>query len=553
MTAAFRSYGLSSSQFIDDPVTNNFIEQNLGPDRKIFSQLDTPDALNRYQEQLLNSRRPEKHVQEDYEDGEMATRARGRYRMNLMEFGNELGDTDQAYKPEIVTDPVPTRTFADNPYNQYRKEREISKVQAKWGTAQKESLLNFVNTDPRYKHSDSYKYIPGEIRTMPKIEIADYLVPSRKRAQVVKGIHTFKNSISDVKEKITDPNKSNRKSTSVKARRGHGVRQQLDQSHVVQGGDGVNDGLYSTATKKKSAARLPQDIPIIDDESHETDRGRKRENPKFGNRPIHAGSIVDIIHDVETVQSITSQLKKNQLRPNLGLKTLIPEMISDTITDIFKSKLITPGRPRTFINPQQETADYSDESSLQNPNLKDHNQRGPIKRHIHISKQLIRPDDTNTNPGFVKKIRPNYVQSRNFIVGVYGDDTVINDNHIRTKIVGKKDLSFKTSGLEIEDSDVILGQIQPRKKLGNNSMVLRYEEVQPDLTSVMEVQPIVEKNTKARVSRKLPVGTISVDADPYNETKKSLVHPKLLKEKYRNQDKQTEKLMAVVKSRDIRS
>lgn len=529
-----RNYGMLGAKSVDYQLTNDLIEQNAGPDRRIVSQVQTPDALNRYQEQLLWSTRPEKHIQEDDEDGNEATVRRSRFRMNLYNYGNELGDQDQAYKPEIVADPQPSRTFEENPGNLFRKELQISRLHANYGEAQKDDILQFPENGPRYRPSDKFKMIPGEVRGMGRIQIDEDVNPLYHRWAVKKGIHNFKNQLADVAPDVSDPTKVKNKKRGRKIGKKARDQQELDEN-LPEIETNVHEMFAIVARKRKHPANLPQEFDKPEDDDRVKNRDRQRKKPKATGAINTGTQIVDsYLEMAEKVGDIESKLKRGQLRPNLGWRVVKPMIANDGIAGFVKKHISVT--KTTDLIPNMEFAEFSDaDTGIARPSTKDHYVKKSSNMILKLTRELDQPDAAGISRRFKKRIQPELKHSRAMVTDVFGDDDGVYESGKRLNFNKKGDLSFAQIGYDRTDYSKSEDQIIGRRNQAKQSIMPYTGEVQQDDTGIADIHVDRQTIDKTRVVRKVNRDTIRVDADPYSrKITKSSIHPSITKK--RNQE-----------------
>lgn len=525
MTTAFRSRNVGDLQYRDNVLTNNFVENNTGPDGAIYTQLQLPDAMERYQEQTLHSKRPEKHIQQDDENGEMATRQKARYRMNLFEYGNERGDQNLAYKPEIVNDPVPRRTWDEDKYTQFQREKRIGQGYKMYGVAQKDDILQFPNSDPKFRQADTRKYIPGIIRTMDKLQIDDHLVPNRARGKMPKGVHQFKKTITDVFQPFVETTRQNEKKSTVRKKKGFvDLRQNIDNVSTNDGTK-IND-LYEILAKPKKTARprLEQDIEKNKDESKLNPTFKKKYIPKRGDY-INFGSIQDYLAVKETVEEINVKMKRNIPRPKLGFKTVLPDQIVEVVEQ-FKDKPAFKAKRQTdfTIGQLDETNDFNENVQIDETNPKKHKYGHRPTRFTVIHNEKAVGDDSTLNKDFKKQEKySKKTQIRQLKYEILGHDDGVNDYELpRSKIIGKKDLSFQTVGHDLSEklSTKDFGTRKYTPKYGQN--ITGLVETNYDDTVINEHHKEEYKSKKARVVRNMVDAGRFMDSEKQNDFSKPL-------------------------------
>lgn len=523
-----RNYGMLGQSAMDNQLVNDCIEQNTGPDRRIVSQIQGRESLERFQDHLLRSTRPERHVQEDYEDGEQATKQRSRYRMNLMQYGNELGDQEQAYKPEIVNDPIPRRTWEENPAELFKKDKRANKLYTRSTTAQKENILQFPEHEKGYKYSDAFDYIPLEVRNINKIDLDIKEIPLYSRSAVKKSSLDYRDQVEDLKSVFTDPNSVKRKRKGPKISTSF-LREHVDGQPVDTD---VNEIYQSIAKKKKVVPRLPQEITPEGDNMTVQNAGWKRHKPKNIGF-VNPGIVTDsdsYLELAETVHNIEKVIKKGANRPKLGFRNVVATAILVEIQDFKKKR--SKNVSRSGYVPDVDWDNIEDETGVANPTKDDHYVKKISNAMVmNVRKEDALPDLLQVTSGFKKAFKPNLVHARNFAVEVFGDDTETMTTTKKLGVSKKGNLSLTggtgydtTDTLEIEDQ---VGSRKKNVKLGN----IAIDDKIDDESGIVGININREKNKKTRVNRAIRVGTVSIDADPYNQTAKSPMHPSQFKKK----------------------
>lgn len=531
-----RNYGMLGVQY--EPRNNlelQFIEQNTGHDGRIVSQLQGPDAVTRYQDQLLRSTRPEKHVQEDYEDGEAQTLTKTRYRMNLFEHGNDLGDNNLAYKPEIVNDPISNKSWDERPDVMFEKEKRMHRKYLRPTLAQKDSIMRFPENEPRYRSSEGRNHIDLEVRAVGRVEMEkDREYPIYQKSAINKVQQNFRNQIVE-KHNMDDPTQT--RSGHKKVRPKAGPQHRTDLEVDVQDDTNVAEfyNIFEKHTKKN--ARLNQVLEPISDDTQVKNKDKKWVKKKTSY--INPGSVSDsasYMDLIEKVNHIESKLKVKTNRPNLNFKTIAPNILPEQLSE-FARKMIQPRRGTSHM-PNSEFVEYGDDDRVDNPDVKDHYIKKKSNMVFKVCKETVPEDESGYSGKFKKQIQPNKAQFRDFGREILDDQDQVYEKYVLTTNGNKKgNLSFSQVGHNTQDTSKI-GSTKKKKvqpKLAN--FIPGYDE-RPDEDCVQEVENHREKSTKTRVRRKLPVDSMSISADPYNETKKSLMHPSEIKKRNeRNKNK----------------
>lgn len=531
-----RNYGLLGIGATDSQFTNDCIEQNMGHDGKITSQLQDPEALDRYQEQLLRSRRPEKHIQQDDEDGEAITVGMSRYRMNLMQHGNDLGDVQAAYKPEIVNDPVPWRLKEEKQDKLFEKSKKIDRMYVGSTIRQRDDILQFPEYERGYKYSDAQKYIPGEIRTMEKITMDTHVLPIYAKPKQKKVQHNFKNQINDIDETQFDPtmiiSKTIKKKLSTVLE-----REKVEQIPVETN---VNEMCGIVARKKKTLARLPQDIDRLPDDTETKERGWQRTKPKKMGF-VNPGIVTDsksYLELAETVQNIESKVRRNKNSANLSFRTVVASAIPEEVS-IFKKKREKNVKRGGHI-PDIRWEDVQDEDGVVNVSkIERHTNRYSNILTTKIRREDVTPDLTSITDRFKKKSKPILGQTRSFAVEVFDDDTSTQERFRLSGPDKKGNLAYAVTGYDLSDTSGVEDDIQKRKHNPKSGIIGMVDPIS-DMDETRNINVHREKSKRTRVSRKMPTGTVSVNTDPYNRSKKSSMHPSEIKKSVRRGNKNDE-------------
>lgn len=383
-----RALGLTGIDIQQCPLTDYVVQQNT-MSNEVYSQLDLPDAMTRYQEELLNMRVPEKKPRDDNVDYSKEIRHRSRQIMNALQFGDIRGDQDLAYKPEIEQTPQPSKIKKETKYDLFQEEKQISARYGWRGEAQKDSITNNPNHEPKYKHSDTRKYIPGYIRTAPKITIEDKEVPMYGKSNIGKPVQQFR--IVDniwALQYCKDTCKARESKTKNKTKSGGNPR------HRVEGikPDTTNVNLMFTMIKGEydRTKRLIPDVEINVPNVETKNVEKPKESAK--RKYIDFGKFIemnDFVNIVEKVNNIDKAIKREMgNRPVLGFSTIEP---SEPIYDengIEQPREQVKRSNTFFINPNPELHS--------NPNEKEKSiirEREKIKRQTRNNSYEVRDTD----------------------------------------------------------------------------------------------------------------------------------------------------------------
>lgn len=407
MAAYARSYGLDSLRYINSPLTDYVLQENTGPSRKVTSQLDLPDSMLRYQEEILNMRVPETRPRSDEQGGEAEVRERSKKWMNIMQFGDVRGDMDLAYKPEIEQVPQPYRRLDENPYGIFQRDKEIHARYAWRGEAQKDDMMRNPNSDPKYRHSDTRKYIPGTVRTMMKTTIEDHEVPMYAKANLGKPIQQYRKvENSWILQYCKDKCRVDTVKNYHKVRVGPGLRHEVED--VVEDRTNVNVMFTMIKGDYDRTKRLEPSMPEYADETSTKDIEKKK--PMANKKRVNFGNMLemkDLISVSEKVNRIDKAVKQRMNnRPKLGFSTIEPEEIDENEDGITPQK---PGvtRANTFV--------------------------------IHAGFDNISADETKVR-GVEKKFKKHYKQNRNTGYEVSPDDDQYSEKNRETANIKKTSL-----------------------------------------------------------------------------------------------------------------
>jgi hypothetical protein len=323
MAAYARSYGLDSLRYINGPMTDYVLQENTGPPRKVTSQLDLPDSMLRYQEEILNMRVPETRPREDDQGGEAEVRERSKKWMNILQFGDVRGDMDLAYQPELEQVPQPYRRHDENVYGTFQRDKQINARYACRGEAQKDDMMQNITADPKYRHADTRMYIPGTVRTMMKTTIEDHEVPMYAKANLGKPIQQYRKvENSWILQYCKDKCRVDtvKKYHNVKA--GPGLRHEVE--NVKEDRTNVNIMYTMVKGDYDRTKRLEPSMPVYEDGTKVENFEPKRQNAR--KHRFNVGDILemkDLINVAEKVNRIDKAVKtRMNNRPRLGLSTL---------------------------------------------------------------------------------------------------------------------------------------------------------------------------------------------------------------------------------------
>lgn len=343
----FRSYGLTGLKYVSDPLGELVLQENTAPSRKITSQIDMPDAMQAYQEELINMRVPDTTPRPDNQVNEEETRKRSRNIMNIMNFGDVRGDTDLAYKPEIEQVPQPYRKLSENKYSQFQRDKDIHARYACRGEAQKDDMMRHPLGDPKYRHADTRKYIPGIVRTMQKVSIDDHEVPLIPKSNVGKPIQNYRKIENGwILQYCRDTCRVNGTKKKITITKGIAPREKVEDVYE----DRTNVNIMKSIVKGDGHQnRLQPEMENYHNEAGTAsiEKGRPLPTRKF----VTFGNFVDIkqfVDAAEKVNNIEKAIKKSTQRPKLGLKTIDPNDVSEDSASIEKPKQ-TPRKGNTFI------------------------------------------------------------------------------------------------------------------------------------------------------------------------------------------------------------
>ena len=520
-----RSYNLDKLNYVDDPVSDLMIQENMEPSRKIYNQLDLPDAMEDFQSELLRMRMPETRPRPDEQCNEQETRERSRKIMNLMNYGNVQGDMDLAYKPEIEQVPQPFRKLNENQYHLSQKGKSIDARYACRGEAQKDDMMKHPLGDPKYKHSDVRKYIPGELRTMPKITIEDKEVPLIPKINVGKPIQSFRkidNSwmlhyCKDVC-RVDAP----RKVSKVIRGSGHrGIFENLpeDKTNVVEMHEIIKGKKNYNATKPEQDFDTPSDPTQI----KSVEAKRSLPTKKYVNFN-NISSMKDFVEMTEKVNNIETSIRSSQWRPKLGFKTAEVNAVDEDLSSISEPKKL-PNKINTFIIHAGLEHDKHDEDKTQD--IKEKEKRRPHRLNRATgyvpSADTDKVSDWGREDKQVKKqqIRKMMIE----MVPVKEKEFGVEGKHHKTQ----KNLTKHVEGLE-RNEQTEYGKFG-RSKLTTN-LDNRYHRRIDEMTShyddaVQEVQSKAYVN-KSKQNRKLHPDFVAFSVDPYVDIpvkkKKSLTY-----------------------------
>lgn len=507
-----RAYGVQGAAYIDDPMVKMVIDQNMEADPTIYNQLDLPDGMNRYQEELLNARWPEKRVRGDEDGGEEEVRNRSKKIMNLHHYGNVLGDTDLAYKPEIEQVPQPNIKISENKYNLFQREKRLMSQHAFRGEAQKDSIMLHPMNEPKYRHADTRKYIPDTIRTMQKITIEDHVVPLRERMHFIKRDQEFRHVENEnILTYCIDAAHVNKKKVTLK--RGQSTRPDVD---VTPDQTNVNMMLQMVKGNYDRTKRLNQEHgPITDDD---VIAKKDRKQPKLVKNNLRINNIEDLVNISDKINTIQRTMEKGTIRPKLGLSTILPMPHFDSISGI-SDKAPKRAKASTFIlHKGMEHHDIVDdkESYVDGPDIKRKkiavrltDNVSPTFHHDQIAQQKKTTE-------LKKSALRNLVTELDHI----GDNVRSMTSKVST--IQKKDLSFSVVGHNTADDTTQnsfrtkfdLNQSNGREYHRGDPIIMNYE----DNVSTIQAKSF---DDKSKQNRKVHPDALNVSADPYtNNIKK---------------------------------
>lgn len=506
--AYLRSYGLDNLKYIEDPIVDLMIQENTGPDRTIRSQLDLPDAMQAYQEELINMRTPETRPRDDEQGGEAEVRERSRKMMNIMNYGDVRGDMDLAYKPEIEQIPQPYRTLNEKKYDLFQKDKAIHCRYAARGEAQKDDMMRHPLGDPKYKHSDTRKYIPGYVRTMQKVSIEDHEVPLYGKLNNGKPIQNYRNIENGwVLQYCKDSCRvdSTKKKQYIK-------RSQAPREHVENVKDVITNVNIMQAIVKGSYKRnmLDQDIYISPEDDKEMTKERARDAPN--KRFVTFGNFVNIKQFVdmnEKVNKIEKAIKKSAQRPKLGLSIIDKNESNDVYSDIEKPKQ-APNRSNTFIlNVNKENI------STFNDDIKstEEKERKHRKQNRSTGVTAITPDDEYTDKGRedkeIKRSQIRVIMDKMNPIKSSEHSTVVKHHK------EKQNLTKHTEGYNTRDSTSLVEFGRKRLEADIDTRTnRRIDESQYYDDKVVDTQTKSYVN-KAKQNRVIHPDMMIISADPY--------------------------------------
>lgn len=524
-----RNYGMLGVQY--EPRNNlelEFIEQNTGHDGRIISQLQGPDAVTRYQDQLLRSTRPEKHIQEDYEDGEAQTLTKTRYRMNLFEHGNELGDNNLAYKPEIVNEPRSNKTWDERPDVLFEREKKIHKKYLRPTLAQKDSILRFPENEPRYRSSEGRNHIDLEVRAVGRVDMErDREYPIYQKSAINKVQQNFRNQIVE-KENMNDPTQA--RSSHKKIRTKNGPQHRTDHEAEIVDETNVLEFYNIFEKRNRKNARLQQDMEPISDDTQVKNRDKRLVTKATSY--INPGSVSDsasYMDLIEKVNHIESKMKVKTNRPNLNFKTIMPTIFPEQLAEFAKKRV--KAKKANSHTAKSEFVEYEDDTGIDNPNMKDHYTKKKSNMVFKIYGENTPSDDSGYSKKFKKQLQPNKAQFRAFGEEILDDqDSVFEKYTLTTNGAKKGNLSFSQLGHDTQDCSDVENTKKKQARAKVNTHLAVFDE-RPDEDEIQQIENQREKSNKTRVVRKLPVEGMTLTADPYNETKRSLMHPSQIKKR----------------------
>jgi hypothetical protein len=507
-----RSYGLDKLNYINDPLSDLMIQENTEPSRKIHSQLDLPDSVEDYQSELLRMRVPETRPRGDDETYEEETRKRGRNMMNIMTYGNVQGDMDLAYKPEIEKVPQPFRKFNENQYHLSQKGKSIDARYACRGEAQKDDMMRHPSRDPKVRHSDARKYIPGELRTMPKMTIEDKEVPLIPKINVGKPVQSFRkidNSwmlhyCKDVCR--VDTIRKNAKIKRSQAARGIIEDVQEDKTNVV--------AIQTLIKGKKNYNAMKPEDDIAEDCRDDSVKSIEAKRALPTKKYINFGNITsmrEFVDMAEKVNNIETSIKKSIQRPKLDFKTLDVEAVNEDEHGITEKKKL-PNKANTFIIHAGFENDNRFEEDTND--IKEKEKRRPHRLNRATGYEPSADDDSiNTWGREDKQIKKQQIRKLMVdMVKVNEKQFNIESKHHKTQ----KDLTKHVQGLKHADdtSENQFGrqrlqtQVDTRSYRRIDEMVPQYDD------AVQEVQSKAYVN-KAKQNRRVHPDSIQVSVDPY--------------------------------------
>lgn len=516
-----RRYGLDEMRYVHNPLVELAMRENTAPSTRIDSQLDLPDSMSRYQEELLNSRVPERRPRDDEQGGEEEVRERSRKIMNIHQYGDVRGDMDVAYQPEIEQVPQPYRKLNENKYHIFQRDKQIHARYGWRGEAQKDAIMQSSATDPKYRHADTRKYIPGYIRTMPKTTIEDKVVPMYERGRFCKPIQNYRNvenvwMLQYCKDK-TDTSKVKRK---IERHRKPSARPEVDPLP-----DDTNINMIYTFVSgkyEKTGALKPLAQGAANDDSIAKFE-RKRQKPK-GTGYINTGAIMeidDLLEIREKVANIQRAVKKaTQRRPTLDYA--VTEVSADgTKIKTFEKKRpsATKSNAKIIIRPSIEGMKYEDDKV---ENMKEKEKRKPWKQN---RKTGYEPTQSKGKMQTFKKELPKLTRAtiRNFMneSDVVMEDTAnTSEKYHKTRknidrLAEGHDLTDETQQTDISHRKLAEGV--PEYRLGRVDESIAYDDKVAYITSenftkkarneqyrnfnpdaiIVETEPIAQINTRA--------------------------------------------------------
>lgn len=506
--AHLRSYGLDKLRFVkDDPLVNLMIKENMGPSREITSQLDLPDAMQSYQEELINMRVPETRPRDDEQGGEAQVRERSRKMMNIMQFGDVRGDTDLAYKPELEQVPQPYRKINENKYSNFQKDKSIHARYACRGEAQKDDMMRHPLGDPKFRYVDTRKYIPGFARTMQKITIEDHEVPLYGKLNNGKPVQQYRQiENSWILQYCRDSCKVDEIKKKFDIKRKQAPRENVE--NIVEDTTNVNV-MKSIVSGTHKRNMLKQDIEIHSGDDKEQTFEKPRDKPT--KRYVTFGKFVDIKQFIdmnEKVNNIEKALKKSKIRPRMGFTDV--EFTAETDVDIAKKKIL-PNKPNTFIlHVNQENIIHMDESETgttqkQVKHRKQNRATGMEPMHIH--------DEYSEKGRKDKEIKKSQIRIlMEKMVPTADKEMSTTQKHHKTK----QNLSNYVEGHDL--SDPTNQEEFGRKGLDatvNHRAYTRIDEMKNDYDDTVEEIQAKSYVNKAKQNRFVHPDTIKVSIDPY--------------------------------------
>lgn len=364
-----RAYGLDQLKYVNDPMSDLVMQENTQASPLVTSQLDLPDSMQRYQEEMINMRMPEKRPREDEQGGEAEVRERSRKMMNIMQYGDIRGDMDLAYKPELEQVPQPYRTQNENKYSTFQKDKAASARYGWRGEAQKDDMMRAPLADPKFRHADSRKYAPGFIRTMPKTTMDEKVVPLHSKFKVAKLPQNYRYVENNwLLQYCKDSTKTGDTKKKNKVNSGQAVRHNVDELE-----DKTNTNIIYSMVKGDydRNKRLKPDVKGVDEDVI-AERKEQRITPT--KKYVQFNKILnvsDLVHVVEKINNIEIALKKkyNQ-HPKLSFATTEgSEIVEDTLEISEDARL--PNKAKTFvIHPGLEN-ELTDDSKVSNTKLKE--------------------------------------------------------------------------------------------------------------------------------------------------------------------------------------